>query len=110
MTAAGIFHTIDLDFESCEAGAVWLLYVLGYDMSAAVWVGLIALLGVDAEPGVFMLRSFTAQCSGVEHGDQAREYALTYAGAATPARFLPSASGASARSRSGTTPAHTGRA
>jgi Cu(I)/Ag(I) efflux system membrane protein CusA/SilA len=36
-------------------GAVWLLYLLGYNMSVAVWVGLIALLGVDAETGVFML-------------------------------------------------------
>jgi Cu(I)/Ag(I) efflux system membrane protein CusA/SilA len=36
-------------------GAVWLLYVLGYNMSVGVWVGLIALLGVDAETGVFML-------------------------------------------------------
>ena len=36
-------------------GAVWLLYLLGYNMSIAVWVGLIALLGVDAETGVFML-------------------------------------------------------
>jgi copper/silver efflux system protein len=36
-------------------GAVWLLYFLGYNMSIAVWVGLIALLGVDAETGIFML-------------------------------------------------------
>jgi Cu(I)/Ag(I) efflux system membrane protein CusA/SilA len=36
-------------------GAVWLLYVLGYNLSIGVWVGLIALLGVDAETGVFML-------------------------------------------------------
>jgi Cu(I)/Ag(I) efflux system membrane protein CusA/SilA len=36
-------------------GAVWFLYLLGYNMSAATWVGLIALLGVDAETGVFML-------------------------------------------------------
>jgi Cu(I)/Ag(I) efflux system membrane protein CusA/SilA len=36
-------------------GAIWLLYVLGYHMSIAVWVGLIALMGVDAETGVFML-------------------------------------------------------
>jgi len=36
-------------------GAVWLLYVLNYNMSIAVWVGLIALLGVDAETAVFML-------------------------------------------------------
>ncbi len=36
-------------------GAIWLLYLLGYHLSVAVWVGLIALLGVDAETGVFML-------------------------------------------------------
>jgi Cu(I)/Ag(I) efflux system membrane protein CusA/SilA len=36
-------------------GAIWFLYALGYNMSIAVWVGLIALLGVDAETGVFML-------------------------------------------------------
>src|SRR5664280_1515843 len=36
-------------------GAVWFLYFAGYNMSVAVWVGLIALLGIDAETGVFML-------------------------------------------------------
>ena len=36
-------------------GAVWLLYLLHYNMSIAVWVGLIALMGVSAETGVFML-------------------------------------------------------
>ena len=36
-------------------GAIWFLYFLDYNMSIAVWVGLIALLGVDAETGVFML-------------------------------------------------------
>lgn len=36
-------------------GAVWLLWALGYNMSVGVWVGLIALLGVDAETAVFML-------------------------------------------------------
>jgi Cu(I)/Ag(I) efflux system membrane protein CusA/SilA len=36
-------------------GAIWLLWALGYNMSIGVWVGLIALLGVDAETGVFML-------------------------------------------------------
>jgi Cu(I)/Ag(I) efflux system membrane protein CusA/SilA len=36
-------------------GAVWFLYLLDYNMSIAVWVGLIALLGIDAETGVFML-------------------------------------------------------
>jgi len=36
-------------------GAIWLLYFLGYHMSIAVWVGLIALLGVDAETAIYML-------------------------------------------------------
>jgi Cu(I)/Ag(I) efflux system membrane protein CusA/SilA len=36
-------------------GAVWFLYLLGYNMSVGVWVGLLALLGIDAETGVFML-------------------------------------------------------
>ncbi len=36
-------------------GAIWLLYMLGYNMSIGVWVGLIALMGVDAETAVFML-------------------------------------------------------
>jgi copper/silver efflux system protein len=36
-------------------GAFWLLWLLGYHMSVAVWVGLIALAGLDAETGVVML-------------------------------------------------------
>ena len=36
-------------------GAIWFLYLAGYNLSVAVWVGLIALLGIDAETGVFML-------------------------------------------------------
>lgn len=36
-------------------GAVWLLFVLHYNVSIAVWVGMIALMGLDAETGVFML-------------------------------------------------------
>ncbi len=36
-------------------GAVWSLYFLHYNMSVAVWVGMIALLSIDAETGVFML-------------------------------------------------------
>lgn len=36
-------------------GAVWLLALLGYNLSIAAWVGMIALLGLDAETGVFML-------------------------------------------------------
>src|SRR3989338_2673638 len=36
-------------------GAVWFLYLLGYNISIASWVGMIALMGLDAETGVFML-------------------------------------------------------
>jgi Cu(I)/Ag(I) efflux system membrane protein CusA/SilA len=36
-------------------GAIWLMAFLGYDWSVAVWVGLIALAGLDAETGVVML-------------------------------------------------------
>jgi len=40
-------------------GAIWLLYLLDYNMSVAVWVGLIALAGLDAETGVVMLLYLT---------------------------------------------------
>jgi Cu(I)/Ag(I) efflux system membrane protein CusA/SilA len=36
-------------------GAFWTLYLLDYNMSVAVWVGIIALAGLDAETGVIML-------------------------------------------------------
>jgi Cu(I)/Ag(I) efflux system membrane protein CusA/SilA len=36
-------------------GAFWLLYFLGYNLSVAVWVGIIALAGLDAETGIVML-------------------------------------------------------
>jgi len=36
-------------------GALWTLYLLGYHFSTAVWVGMIALMGIDAQTGVFML-------------------------------------------------------
>jgi Cu(I)/Ag(I) efflux system membrane protein CusA/SilA len=41
-------------------GALFFLWMLDYNVSAAVWVGLIALLGLDAETGVFMLLSSTS--------------------------------------------------
>ncbi|HEX6973470.1 MAG TPA: CusA/CzcA family heavy metal efflux RND transporter, partial [Vicinamibacterales bacterium] len=46
---------VSLAVPFSAVGAVWYLYLLGYNMSIAVWVGMIALLGVDAETGVFML-------------------------------------------------------
>jgi Cu(I)/Ag(I) efflux system membrane protein CusA/SilA len=36
-------------------GAIWYLWLLDYHISIAVWVGMIALMGLDAETGVFML-------------------------------------------------------
>ena len=44
-------------------GAVWFLYFMGYNVSVAVWVGLIALLGIDAETGVFMLLYLDLACA-----------------------------------------------
>ena len=40
-------------------GAVWLLFALDYHLSVAVWVGLIALAGLDAQTGVVMLLYLT---------------------------------------------------
>jgi Cu(I)/Ag(I) efflux system membrane protein CusA/SilA len=40
-------------------GAVWLLWFLGYNLSVAVWVGIIALAGLDAQTGVVMLLYLT---------------------------------------------------
>jgi Cu(I)/Ag(I) efflux system membrane protein CusA/SilA len=40
-------------------GAVWLLWMLDYHMSPAVWVGIIALAGLDAQTGVVMLLYLT---------------------------------------------------
>ena len=51
-------------------GAVWLLWLLDYNLSVAVWVGLIALAGLDAETGVVMLLYLT-----LAHGDARRERA-----------------------------------
>ena len=36
-------------------GSIWLLYLLGYNTSVAVWVGIIALAGLAAETGVVMI-------------------------------------------------------
>jgi Cu(I)/Ag(I) efflux system membrane protein CusA/SilA len=49
-------------------GAFWLLYLLHYNMSVAVWVGIIALAGLDAETGVVMLLYLT-----LAHGRFLRE-------------------------------------
>ena len=49
-------------------GAFWLLYLLHYNLSVAVWVGLIALAGLDAETGVVMLLYLK-----LAHGARSRE-------------------------------------
>lgn len=53
-------------------GAVWLLFLLHYNVSVAVWVGVIALAGLDAETGVVMLLYLT-----LAHERHAREGRLT---------------------------------
>ena len=56
-------------------GAVWLMYLLGYNMSIAAWVGMIALMGLDAETGVFMLLFLD-----LSYDEAKREGRLRYAG------------------------------
>lgn len=46
---------IILTLPLSTVGVVWLLYILGYNISIAVWVGLIALMGIDAEMSIYML-------------------------------------------------------
>jgi len=46
-----IFIALPLSLVGC----FWYLYLLGYNMSVAVWVGVIALAGISAETGVVML-------------------------------------------------------
>ena len=44
-----------LSVPFAAVGAIWALYLLQYDLSVAVWVGIIALIGVSAEIGVIMI-------------------------------------------------------
>jgi len=53
--SAGKAAIVMLAVPFSAIGAIWLLYFLGYNISIAVWVGVIALMGLDAETGVFML-------------------------------------------------------
>jgi len=63
-TKAGI---VMLAVPFSAIGAVWLMYALGYHVSIAAWVGMIALMGLDAETGVFMLLFLD-----LSHDDRAR--------------------------------------
>jgi Cu(I)/Ag(I) efflux system membrane protein CusA/SilA len=53
-------------------GAVWLLWALGYNLSIAVWVGIIALAGLDAETGVVMMLYLTLAHRAHEAGGRMR--------------------------------------
>ena len=68
LTLAVIFLLLFLNFKNVAeslivmlsipfsiAGGIWLVYLLGYNMSVAVWVGFIALSGLSVEIGVIML-------------------------------------------------------
>ncbi len=57
MNTKSVFKTavVMLAVPFSVVGAVWFLWLLDYNISIAVWVGMIALMGLDAETGVFML-------------------------------------------------------
>jgi Cu(I)/Ag(I) efflux system membrane protein CusA/SilA len=56
-------------------GAIWFLWLLDYNMSIGVWVGLIALLGVDAETSVFMLLYLDLAYNEAKKGGRLRSLA-----------------------------------
>ncbi len=56
-------------------GAIWLMYFLGYNWSVAVWVGLIALAGLDAETGVVMLLYLDIAYEKWKHDGKLTDYA-----------------------------------
>ncbi len=53
-------------------GAIWLFYFLDYNVSIAAWVGMIALLGLDAETGVFMLLFLDLSYDEAKRADKLR--------------------------------------
>jgi Cu(I)/Ag(I) efflux system membrane protein CusA/SilA len=53
-------------------GAFWLMYLLHYNLSIAVWVGIIALAGVSAETGVVMLLYLDVAYEDAVRGGQMR--------------------------------------
>ena len=55
-------------------GAIWLLFVLHYSVSVAVWVGVIALAGLDAETGVVMLLYLTLAYDRHKRDGRLRSY------------------------------------
>jgi copper/silver efflux system protein len=55
-------------------GAVWLMWALGYNVSVAAWVGMIALMGLDAETGVFMLLFLDLSYDDARHRGLLRDH------------------------------------
>ena len=68
VTLALIFVLLYMNFKSVAetfiillsipfamTGSIWLLWLLGYNMSIAVWVGIIALAGLAAQTGTVMI-------------------------------------------------------
>src|SRR3954452_8654107 len=68
-------------------GAFWLLWLLGYNLSVAVWVGLIALAGLDAETGIVML--LYLDLAWKEHRPRTREEAREAVVAGAVKRIRP---------------------
>jgi Cu(I)/Ag(I) efflux system membrane protein CusA/SilA len=68
-------------------GAFWLLYILGYNLSVAVWVGIIALAGLDAETGIVML--LYLDLAWRQHRPGTREEAATAIRAGAVQRIRP---------------------
>ena len=80
-----IFILLYMNFESMSktlivflsvpfslVGSIWMLYLLDYNMSVAVWVGIIALAGVAAETGVIMLTYLDQAYERKKRSDQMR--------------------------------------
>ncbi len=74
-------------------GAVWLLWLLDYNLSVAVWVGIIALAGLDAQTGVVMLLYLT-----LAHRAARGRGPAAHAGATSRTRSSRAPRAASARS------------
>ncbi|OGR91382.1 MAG: cation transporter [Elusimicrobia bacterium RBG_16_66_12] len=56
-------------------GAFWGFYLLDYNLSVAAWVGMIALMGLDAETGTFMLLYLDLAYADAVRGGRMRTYA-----------------------------------
>ncbi|HED17703.1 MAG TPA: efflux RND transporter permease subunit [Gammaproteobacteria bacterium] len=57
-----------------QVGAIWLLYLLDYNLSVAVWVGMIALAGLDAEMGILMMLYLGISYTQKQEAGQIRSY------------------------------------